>query len=236
MHRIVNYDDLAITPARQCALEIVEAGLDAIATDTIVNRSVSYKDNRLKIGELDIDLTDVRHLHVIGFGKASCQAAESLEHTLGSRISSGLVIGNTSTTCEVIKTHQGTHPRPSLENGVHSEHMLAKVKDMNEKDLVIVLISGGGSALLCWPQTECEQGQRLYDESVHNGMTIQELNTVRKHISSLKGGGLAKLLYPARVIGLIFSDVPGIDYDMVASGPTYPDKSTISDAQSIIEK
>lgn len=236
MHRITNYDDLASTPMRRHALDIIEAGLEAIDTETIIRRSVSYENNELSIGDVNVGLDDVRNVHVIGFGKASCQAAQTIEGILGSRISSGLVIGNTPTSCEVITTYEGTHPRPSRKNVAHSGQMLTQINHLSDKDIVIVLVSGGGSALLCWPQTECDQGLRLYEASVHNGMSIQELNTVRKHISLLKGGGLAKLLYPARIISLIFSDVPGTEYDMVASGPTYPDKTTISDAQSIIEK
>ena len=90
--------------------------------------------------------------------------------------------------------------------------------------------------MLCWPASECDQGQKLYDAANRTGMTIQELNVLRKHVSALKGGGLASHLYPATVIGLIFSDVPGTAYDMVASGPTYLDTTTINDAQTIIDR
>jgi glycerate-2-kinase len=90
--------------------------------------------------------------------------------------------------------------------------------------------------LLCWPREECDQGQILYHRFLKSGGNIKELNIVRKHISLLKGGGLAKELYPATVVGLIFSDVPGDEYDMIASGPTYKDVSTMSDARKIIEK
>ena len=111
---------------------------------------------------------------------------------------------------------------------------MAIAENSTENDLVIVIVSGGGSALLCVDQVECEQGQRLYDSFLKTGKTISVLNTVRKHISSLKGGGLAKVLYPAAVISLIFSDVPGDKFEDVASGPTYKDETTIADAQKII--
>ena len=236
MRWIKNYDELAISPVRRQVLVIIEAGYDAIATDQVVARSVSVDGNTLRVGGQKFDLSGTRHIHVIGFGKASCQAAAALEKVLGSRIGSGVVIGNAPSTCEIISTYQGSHPLPSEANVGMSEKMLADIKDLNGEDLVIVLVSGGGSALLCWPKAECGQGQRLYHAAVHSGMTIHEMNTVRKHLSLLKGGGLAKLLYPAKVISLIFSDVPGESYDMVASGPTYPDVSTVSDARRIAEK
>lgn len=108
------------------------------------------------------------------------------------------------------------------------------IKDSNEEDLIIVLVSGGGSALLCYPESEVNEGAKLYDSFLKSGKTISEMNTIRKHFSLLKGGGLTKLAYPATVIGLIFSDVPGDIFEDVASGPTYKDKTTITDAQKII--
>jgi glycerate-2-kinase len=98
-----------------------------------------------------------------------------------------------------------------------------------------VLVSGGGSALLSYPDSEYEQGAKLYDAFLKSGKTISEINTVRKHLSLMKGGGLAKIAYPATVVGLIFSDVPGDKFEDVASGPTYKDKTTLEDAQNIIK-
>ena len=124
----------------------------------------------------------------------------------------GIVIDKEPNTCEMIKVYRGTHPRPSLENFDVSKDIVALAENSNEKDLVIVIVSGGGSALLCWPEAECLRGQELYDAFLKSGETIKELNTVRKHISLVKGGGLAKILFPATVIGLIFSDIPGEHY------------------------
>jgi glycerate-2-kinase len=113
--------------------------------------------------------------------------------------------------------------------------MLNTCSDLSEDDLVLVIVSGGGSAMLCGSLDECEQGISLYRDAIRTGMSIHELNTVRKHLSSLKGGGLARHLWPARVIGLIFSDVPGAAHGMVASGPTWPDPSTAAEARSILD-
>jgi glycerate-2-kinase len=123
-----------------------------------------------------------------------------------------------------------------VQNVEVSEKIVELSKKLTDKDLVIVIVSGGGSALLCWPMKECEQAQRLYQDFLKTGGDIKELNTIRKHISMLKGGGLAKELYPATVVGLIFSDVPGDHYELIASGPTYKDISTMGDAQAILDK
>ncbi len=100
--------------------------------------------------------------------------------------------------------------------------------------MIIVLVSGGGSALLCCPEKECKQGMLFTIAFLKTGGTISEMNTIRKHLSLLKGGGLAKIAYPATVIGLIFSDIPGNAFENVASGPTYKDKTTVADAEKII--
>lgn len=233
-HRIQNFDSLATTPVRTAALQIAEAGLAAIDTAQIISQSISLSDNTLRVKDQTFDISQFKRIRVIGFGKASCDAAFALEKILGSNIKDGIVIGLETAQCEVIETYAGSHPRPSSQNVAISKKIFDMSETSVETDLVIAIISGGGSALLCWPEDECAQGQELYDKFLSTGGTIQELNLVRKHISYLKGGGLAKALYPATVVGLIFSDVPGNHYDQVASGPTYKDVSTIADAEKII--
>jgi glycerate-2-kinase len=132
--------------------------------------------------------------------------------------------------------YEGSHPMPSPENVTVSKEIVDLSERLGENDLVIVVVSGGGSSLLCWPPEECEQGQKLYQEFLNTGGSIQELNTLRKHISFIKGGGLAKILYPAHVVALIFSDVPGDGFSDVASGLTYKDTTTVDDAKAIISK
>jgi len=173
---------------------------------------------------------------VIAFGKASCEAAGTLEKILDNRIHEGIIIDIKETKCKIIESFVGTHPRPSMANVTATKNILEFAKDTNDKDLVLVAVSGGGSALLCSSEDECNQGQKLYDDFLRSGGTIKELNIVRKHISTLKGGGLAKLFYPATIIGLIFCDISGGHYDQVASGPTFKDITTIDDARKIIDK
>jgi glycerate-2-kinase len=235
-HRIQNFETLAKNEIRRQALEIAEAGLDAINTEKIVRESIRLEDTNLFVKDQKFDLTKYDRIKVVGFGKASCDAAYALEQVLGNKIRTGVVIGIETAQCELIQTYAGSHPRPSSTNVSASKKIVELSQSLTEKDLVIVIISGGGSALLCWPAEECDQGEQLYNKFLGTGGTINELNIVRKHISTLKGGGLAKSLYPATVIGLIFSDVPGNHYDQVASGPTFMDDSTVEDAQKIIQK
>lgn len=232
---IKNWNELSTTDNRKSAMMIVEAGLDAIDTKQVIRDSLRIEENKLFVQDKIFDLSEFKRIKVVGFGKASCDAAQALEEVLGSKIAEGAVIGLHKKTCEFIETFEGTHPRPSVQNLEVGKRISEIAENAAEEDLVIVLVSGGGSALLCFPEAECEQGRMLYDASVKSGMPITELNTLRKHISLLKGGGLAKLLYPATVISLIFSDVPGDNYAEVASGPTYKDSTTAADAKKIIE-
>ncbi|MDP3901951.1 MAG: DUF4147 domain-containing protein [bacterium] len=233
---IKNFNDIATTDARKNGLKIIESGLDAIDTEKVILNSIRLENNTLTVKDLRFNLNDFKNVKVVGFGKAACKAALTLESILGSKIKDGAVIGLDKVTCDYVETYQGNHPLPTIANVEASRHIFEISKNSDENDLVIVIVSGGGSALLCWPEKEYEQGQRLYKEFLRCGGTIQDLNTIRKHISMMKGGGLAKVLYPATVVGLIFSDVPGPHYDCVASGPTYKDASTVSEAENISEK
>lgn len=233
---IKNYNELATSELRTDALAIMNAGYSAIDTESVINHKVRIDGDHLRVDERQYNLTDYESVHVIGFGKASCKAAAAIEKILGDRISDGVVVSRALATCEIIQTMEGTHPLPSQANIDASRKINELASGVGENDLVIVIVSGGGSALLCWPDSECDQGTRLYEKFLETGGTIQEMNTVRKHISLLKGGGLAKVLFPAQVVSLIFSDVPGYDPSVIASGPTYYDQTTVADAQGIIDK
>ena len=235
-HSIKNFEELSTTENRKMALEIIEAGLEAINTQNVISSNIVLKENILSVQGKNFDLNKYKRIKVIGFGKSSCDAALALEKILGSKISGGAVIGLSKISCEYVETFAGTHPRPSPVNIIAGQKIYQTIEDSNEEDLIIALVSGGGSALLCSTENECEQGSKLYDSFLKSGKTISEINTVRKHISLLKGGGLAKLAYGATIIGLIFSDVPGDAFENVASGPTYKDNTTIADAEKIISE
>jgi glycerate-2-kinase len=235
---IQNLKELATTPARAAALAIAEVGLNAIDTERAVTSAVTLVDDgtKLKIKDLELDLTKFKSIRIVGFGKAACEGAGALVEVLQEKIKDGVVIDVKDVKCEFITNYVGTHPEPSEQNVLATEHIVKLAKELTADDLVLVVVSGGGSALLCWPASEFVQGKKLYDDFLRVGGNIEELNTVRKHISALKGGGLAKLLYPATVVGLVFCDVPGDHVEEVASGPTFKDASTIADAQVILDK
>ncbi|PIR68571.1 hypothetical protein COU49_00215 [Candidatus Nomurabacteria bacterium CG10_big_fil_rev_8_21_14_0_10_35_16] len=231
---IKNFDELAIDENRKLILQVVEAGLVAINTRNVVLNSISLQDSLLGIQNQTFNLNEFKNIKIIGIGKASGEATLALEEILNSKITEGVIIGLDQISCKYIETFVGTHPRPSEANLEAGKKIYELLSNSKESDLIIVIVSGGGSALLNYPETEYIQGVKLYDAFLKTGKTINEINTIRKHISLLKGGGLAKIAYPATVVGLIFSDIPGNNFENVASGPTYKDISTITDAQKII--
>ncbi len=231
---IKNFDDLATTPNREMALEIMETGLEAINTEAVIKNKIKLENNILFINDGSFDLNKFKNIKIVGFGKAAPLGALALEKILGEKITKGAVVGLEKIDLKYIETFSGTHPRPSEANLEAGQKIYEIVRDSGEEDLIIVLVSGGGSALLCYPENEYVQGLALYDSFLESGKTIAEINTVRKHLSLLKGGGLTKIAYPATVVGLIFSDVPGNNFKNVASGPTYKDITTIDDAKKII--
>ncbi len=235
-HWIKNFTELATTPNRKLALEIAEAGLTAIGTTDVILNKVKLENNILKIDGESFDLTKYSRIKVVGFGKCSPEAGSALEQVLGDKINMGAIVGLSKIETKYIETFAGTHPEPSMANIIPGQKIYEIIKDSKEDDLIIVLVSGGGSALLNYPESEVAQGKMLYNNFLKSGRTINEINTVRKHLSLLKGGGLAKIAYPATVIGLIFSDVPGDNFSEVASGATYKDESTNIDAQKIIDE
>jgi glycerate-2-kinase len=233
---IKNFSELAKTQNHNHALQIVQAGLEAINTEKSLHREISVTETELKISNAIYRFSDYEHIYVVGTGKVACEAASVIENMLTNKIKGGAVVGISDGVCQVITTYKGTHPVPSPINYEAGGKIMNVSKAATERDLVIAIIGGGGSSLLCSDIDECEQNTRLYHDFKKTGGDIKELNTVRKHLSALKGGGLAKLLYPATVIGLIFSDVPGDNLDSVASGPTFYDDSTIADAKEIVNK
>ena len=176
---------------------------------------------------------------VVGAGKASAAMAQAFERSWEGPIS-GLVVTRYghSAPCERIEIVEASHPVPDAAGERASRRMLELVAGLNEDDLVVALISGGGSALLAAPA----QGLTLADKQAVNrtllacGANIDEMNCVRKHLSAIKGGRLAAAAFPARIETLLISDVPGDDPAVIASGPTVADPSTFAEARAIIAK
>ncbi len=221
---------------RQDAARIFEAGLQAIDTKAAVANTVLRVGDTLKVGVMSYNLKDYDHVYVIAIGKAAYDASVALERVLGSRLTDGIALDVKSGPLKRMKSIAGTHPLPSVGNMRATGEIMGLMKQVDHTDLVIAVISGGGSALLCWPhQLKCGQLAELTDALMRAGATIQELNTVRKHLSEVQGGQLARLAHPATVLGLVFSDVPGDDLGMIASGPTVLDQTTVEDAQRIVK-
>lgn len=233
---IKNAKELSTTTLRKDAVALIEATLAAIDTEAVLQSQLRVTEGVLYIQDKEFILAEYHNIFIVGLGKVSCQAALTLENIFAGQVKAGAVVGLSQVTCQVVDTYAGTHPLPSHQNYTATKHIEEIAHRAKEDDLVIAVVSGGGSALLCSSMGECEQGNALYTAYLGTGGTIEELNIVRKHISRLKGGGLAAALYPATVVGLIFSDVPGGDMAAVASGPTYRDHTTVEDARAIVDR
>jgi glycerate 2-kinase len=176
---------------------------------------------------------------VVGAGKAAAAMAKGVEDRWFGEIS-GLVVTRYGhgADCRRIEVVEAAHPVPDHAGRRAAERMMAMVRGLTENDLVLCLISGGGSALLALPAGDItlEQKQALNKALLKSGATITEINCVRKHLSAIKGGRLALACAPARVVTLLISDVPGDDPGIIASGPTLPDSSTCEEALAILRK
>jgi glycerate 2-kinase len=225
---------------RKAAEAIFKYAVASVQPEKLVEGAVIRKGNQLYIQNQTIDLTQFKRIFVMGAGKASAPMAQAIEEIIGDKIDRGLVIvkyGHTSP-LQKIRTIEPGHPVPD-ENGVLGTHQLLELlKETNPDDLVIILISGGGSALMADvpPDSSLEDVQSCFELLLKSGADIAEMNTVRKHLSQVKGGGLARQLFPAKVITLILSDVIGDPLDIIASGPTAPDPSTFAEAWAVMEK
>ena len=234
---IHNRSTLATTTLRRDALAVLEAGLNAVRTPEIVRSQVRLVGSKLTIGTHAWNLDAYDHIYVIGIGKAAYDAASALEKRLGNRISDGIVLDVKSGPLKRMTSLAGSHPFPSMANMRATGEIMAMLKHLDSRDLVITIVSGGGSSLLCWPyQLKCDDLTVMTQLLMKKGAGIQEINTVRKHLSEIQGGQFARLAHPAEVIGLIFSDVPGDDLGVVASGPTVLDTTTIEDAKAILAR
>src|SRR4030067_1773587 len=184
--------------------------------------------------------SNFKKLFVVGFGKAAYLMAKAIEDDLLVFIDNGIIItkyGHCPDKLQKIQVCEAGHPLPD-ENGLNCTNAMKKLlNNADEQTLVVCLISGGGSALLVSPyeSISLSEKQKVTELLLKAGVNIYGLNTVRKHISKVKGGRLAEIAYPAKVISLILSDVVGDRLDVIASGPTSPDKTTYKDALIVLE-
>ncbi len=229
-----------IPQTRDDAVSIFQKGLEAVAPDAAVRRFCRRDDNRLTVGHQTFDLDQYQRIFVVGAGKATAPMAATLEELLAGALTDGVITvkyGHTATLSK-IETVEAGHPVPDANGELGSEKILALANAAGEKDLLICLISGGGSALLpkAAPGVSLADKQETTRILLACGATIHEINMLRKHLSVIKGGQLAVAAAPATVVSLILSDVVGDDLDAIASGPTVPDNSTFTDCLHILAK
>ena len=226
--------------ARKLALKSLEAAVNAVDPEKIIRKRVRLENSTLKVDEYALNLAGFRRIFVVGGGKASGRMAEALEKILKNRITSGIInVPKTDQSrTEIIKLHKSSHPIPD-ESGVEGTRQMMRIAEQaGRDDLVISLISGGGSSLMPLPRGEIsiDDKRKITDALLKSGATINEINTVRKHISDFKGGWLAKKAYPATILNLVLSDVVGDPLDFIASGPTVPDSTTFADGINVLKK
>lgn len=237
--KIQNNAELAVTPLRVAGLQILEAGLTAIDTTEAIRNRVQYDASQdvLTIDKTQFPLAQFERVFVVGIGKCSLLAAEALETVLGDRLTGGQVIDIKPGTLKKIKVTVGTHPMPSEQNIQATRELLELLRTCTERDLVLTIISGGGTTLICQPNGSTAEDEAILVKTLFKaGAVIEELNTVRRHLSVARGGGLAVAAGKARMIALIFSDVASNDLQMIASGPTVLDTTTVADAEAVIIK
>ncbi len=218
--------------ARCIVLDLINATLKAIDPKHLVRKALKYKNRSLHLARKQIGINDVNGIYVIGAGKATGRMAEAVEAILKDHISGGLIIVPETNINDYklddVQVHGGGHPFPTKSSINATQALLAVVSQSPADALVISLFSGGGSALLALPAPSITH-QDLHQTTkmlLFSGLPIDQINTVRKHLSQVKGGQLALHVYPRHHWSLLISDIPGDQLDMIASGPTLPDPTT----------
>jgi glycerate 2-kinase len=217
---------------RKDILEMCAAALDAVHPYRVVKNL--FQDSQMVFPSETVDLSTFDHLYLVGFGKASVGMGQAVCDAVP--IQKGVVITNDSSakfTTDSVEIFFGGHPLPNEQSIKGADAIIELFSQCTENDCVIVVISGGGSALFCKPRVSLTDLQNTIDLVLRSGATINELNTIRKHLSFVKGGLLVQQT-EAVVLTLIISDVVNDPLSSIASGPTVPDSSTFSDAVDIL--
>ncbi len=246
MSIILNKEKLATNELRKDALEILEAGLEAVNTEKILRKKIRIENDNLIIENglttestvvpLPLTRGGVRgEVYFVGIGKCALDGARIIEEILGDKLTDGIALDVKIGELKKIKSLAGTHPYPSEQNILATKEILKMVENLTEKDLVICLISGGGSSLfeLPIPEVDLDTIIETTKELTAKGADIYDLNRVRKTMSQVKGGKFAKLCFPAQIVSLIFSDVLGNDISVIASGPTVAELPSPSQGEGL---
>ena len=225
---------------------ILLAALQAVDPLQAIKKFIKRSGYHLSIGDLSFNLKQLNRVLLVGAGKASYPMAVSVAQILGSYLTEGTIIikdghrinENDLSFClpQSVEVIEASHPIPDKRGLQGTSQIIDLLKKTQSDDLVICLLSGGGSALMFapYPEISLPELQELNEQLLACGATINEINILRKHLDQVKGGRLAELAVPANLVSLILSDVIGDPLDVIASGPTAPDPSTNTDALSII--
>ena len=227
------------------AKDIFSKALSAVDPSKILKDRIRIEKDRLWIrieenSEKYFDLNTFHKIFLVGTGKASNSMAKAVEEIFGDRMTKGVVTTKYGHLLPLKKTEiiEAGHPIPDQKGYEGAKKIQGLLKKSGPKDLVIFILSGGGSALLPFPADgiELKEKQEMTQLLLDCGADIKEINTIRKHISRMKGGWLTRWAYPSTVIGFILSDVVGDQLDVIGSGPTVPDPSTFEEAWEILKK
>jgi hydroxypyruvate reductase len=233
---ILNREQIGGSPGRELALDCVNAGIAAADPARVVGDALSLDGSTLAVGSRSLDLNTYDRVVVLGGGNAAGYAAAAVYDVLGDWLDGGMVVTDNPASAGPVDVLAGDHPVPSQRGVDNTRRPLALADELGEQDLAIGVITGGGSALLAAPVEGVSLGdlQTVTQGLLASGATIDEINAVRKHLSSIKGGGLARRAAPADLAGLLLSDVVGDDRGVIASGPLSPDETTFSDARAVL--
>jgi glycerate 2-kinase len=238
---INNGSDQVTRRARRLVIEALEFTLASVDPHVLVSQKVKRRGEKLHVENQVIRLGGYDRIFVVGAGKASGAMAEALEAILGNRLTGGLVVvptGQHSPELERVRSITAPHPTPDTNSVNAAKALTDLVENLSSRDLLICVISGGGSALLSLPvePLAIDDKGSVARLLMNAGATIVDLNTVRKHLSMIKGGWLAKRSHAGRILGLIISDVVGDRLDSIASGPISPDTTTFADAIAVLRR
>ncbi len=222
------------------AVEIFYHALQAVDPAKLLKERLRLDGRLLTVDGKLYNLEQFKGIYALGFGKASAPMAQALEDILGERLDGGIMVVTEgySSPLRKLQVLESSHPVPDDRSQKAASKLLEWAKGLGDKSLVFCLVSGGASALLCAPP----EGITVEDFSVvtslllASGAEIREMNTLRKHLSLIHGGRLARALYPATVVNLVISDVVGDALDVISSGPTLPDPSTFQEALNVVAK
>ncbi len=222
---------------RKTARILLREGIASVLPDSLIKNNVKLTDDTLSIGDTPFALENEQMVHVYGSGKASFEMAKAVHGVLGDRFGGGIVVSNYMPDEEIsdLKVLQGGHPVLN-ENSVSAADMIVEeMSSLGENDFFLYLLSGGSSALLERPaeSLSLEEIQEVNRLLLANNVTISEVNTVRKHLSAVKGGQMGAAI-KSRGVVLVISDVIGDDLRTIGSGPLYCDPTTFGDAKEII--